>query len=118
MDTAWKTTTGRPDVAISVLDSGIKWDDRTAMVDLRRKTRIDRGEAPVPQSDRADAAGGAAGSAHLRRHGRRYDANRDGVFNVVRLRVRLARGDRPDARAARASRAAWGRPTCSTPRTC
>ncbi|MEA2126881.1 MAG: hypothetical protein QOI80_3663, partial [Solirubrobacteraceae bacterium] len=28
----WRTTTGRPDVTIAVLDSGIKWDDDSAMV--------------------------------------------------------------------------------------
>src|SRR5918994_2391941 len=52
-DLAWATTTGRPDVTISVLDSGIKWNDRGAMLDLRRKTRISRGEVPTPNADRA-----------------------------------------------------------------
>src|SRR3954467_4569025 len=32
--TAWMTTTGRPDVTIAVLDSGIKWNDGGAMSDL------------------------------------------------------------------------------------
>src|ERR1051326_6808613 len=35
--TAWMTTTGRPDVTIAVLDSGIKWNDLSAMKDLRDK---------------------------------------------------------------------------------
>ncbi|PWU22090.1 MAG: hypothetical protein C5B48_10640, partial [Candidatus Rokuibacteriota bacterium] len=39
VDTAWQTTTGRPDVTLAVLDSGIKWDDRGAMIDLRKKVR-------------------------------------------------------------------------------
>ncbi len=82
VDTAWETTTGRPDVAISILDSGIKWDDRTAMVDLRRKTRIDRGEAPVPQSDRATPLEALPGTLTCAGMAARYDANRDGVFNV------------------------------------
>src|SRR5687768_1198875 len=50
---AWATTTGRPDVTISVLDSGIKWNDRGAMLDLRRKTRLNRGEVPVPATSRS-----------------------------------------------------------------
>ena len=49
LDTAWKTTTGRPDVTIAVLDSGIKWNNAGAMHDLRFKTRLNRGELPVPQ---------------------------------------------------------------------
>ena len=49
VDTAWQTTTGRPDVGIAVLDSGIKWNDAGAMQDLRRKTRLNRGELPLPE---------------------------------------------------------------------
>ena len=49
--TAWRTTTGRPDVTIAVLDSGIKWNDRGAMVDLRRKTRLSKGESCSPRND-------------------------------------------------------------------
>ena len=49
VDTAWQTTTGRPDVGIAVLDSGIKWNDAGAMQDLRRKTRLNRGELPLPR---------------------------------------------------------------------
>src|SRR5262249_24637 len=37
VDLAWQVTTGRPDVLIAVLDSGIKWDDVGAMHDLARK---------------------------------------------------------------------------------
>jgi hypothetical protein len=40
----WQETTGRPDVVIAVLDSGIKWDDR----DLARKVALNPGELPVP----------------------------------------------------------------------
>src|SRR3954469_24973390 len=38
--TAWNITTGRPDVTIAVLDSGIKWNDAAAINDLRRKVRL------------------------------------------------------------------------------
>lgn len=64
VDTAWQTTTGRPDVALAVLDSGIKWNDAGAMQDLRRKVRLNRDELPLPQSCA------------------QYDCNGDGVFNV------------------------------------
>jgi subtilase family protein/VCBS repeat protein len=67
--TAWMTTTGRPDVAIAVLDSGIKWNDAGAMDDLRLKVRLNKGELPIPE--KADATPCGA-----------YDCNGDGVFNV------------------------------------
>jgi hypothetical protein len=62
--TAWQTTVGRPDVAISVLDSGIRWNDAGAMSDLRRKVRLNRQELPLPQGCT------------------QYDCNGDSVFNV------------------------------------
>src|SRR5438309_4800130 len=37
VDKAWDVTTGRPDIRIAVLDSGIKWNDQGAMNDLRDK---------------------------------------------------------------------------------
>src|SRR3712207_1180015 len=48
---AWQVSSGRPDVTIAVLDSGIMWNDTSAMIDLRFKTRISRGETPVPRND-------------------------------------------------------------------
>ncbi len=62
--TAWQTTTGRPDVTIAVLDSGIKWNDKGAMTDLRDKVRLNRGELPKPEGCAV------------------YDCNGDGVFNL------------------------------------
>jgi hypothetical protein len=50
--TAWMTTTGRPDVTIAVLDSGIKWNDAGAMTDLATKVRLNRGELPTPNHAR------------------------------------------------------------------
>ena len=64
VDTAWQTTTGRPDVGIAVLDSGIRWDDATRMSDLRRKVRLNSGELPLPDGCT------------------QYDCNSDGAFNV------------------------------------
>jgi hypothetical protein len=59
---AWNTTTGRHDVAIAVLDSGINWPD--PLPDLRRKVRLNKGELPKPQ-----------GSTN-------YDADGNGLFNI------------------------------------
>jgi len=81
VDLAWQVTTGRPDVLIAVLDSGIRWDDVGAMHDLARKVHINRGELPLPR----DAAGhtkpeSSAGGAFLDPDP--YDLNDDGVFDV------------------------------------
>jgi hypothetical protein len=65
VDTAWQTTTGRPDVTLAVLDSGIKWNDAGAMLDLRRKTWLNDGELPVPDGCT------------------QHDCNSDGVFDVT-----------------------------------
>lgn len=59
VDLAWQLTTGRPDVVIGVLDSGIVYD-----TDLANKAVLNTGELPLPQ-----------GSAS-------YDANGDGLVNV------------------------------------
>src|SRR6266516_7059296 len=49
VEIAWRLETGRPDVVIAVLDSGIKWNDLGALNDLRKKFYLNRGELPVPQ---------------------------------------------------------------------
>ncbi len=41
---AWRITTGRPDVVVAVLDSGIRWRERQ----LAAKLAPNRGELPVP----------------------------------------------------------------------
>ncbi len=66
VDLAWQTTTGRPDVIIAVLDSGIRWGE--SFPDLVNKYYLNRGELPVPEGsvNEADA----------------WDRNGDGVFNV------------------------------------
>jgi hypothetical protein len=51
VNTAFEVTLGRPDVLISVLDSGIKWNDQGAMIDLRDKIHLNAGELPAPQVD-------------------------------------------------------------------
>ena len=67
VDLAWQTTTGRPDVVIAVLDSGIRWQD--ALPDLVNKFYLNRGELPAPQ--------GSANETDP------HDRNGDGVFNVA-----------------------------------
>lgn len=81
---AWHISTGRPDVGIAVLDSGIKWNDRGAMVDLRNKTRLWRPELPEPLADRGQALQSAGGPERdcADYTGTGYDTNRDGAFNV------------------------------------
>lgn len=49
-DTAWKYSTGDPDVAVAILDTGIRWQEP----ELVNKVRLNRGELPLPQT-----AGGA-----------------------------------------------------------
>jgi hypothetical protein len=80
VDTAWRTTTGRPDVTIAVLDSGIKWNDGGGMQDLRLKTRLWKPELPRPRHTRSSALEPGVSCAGYRNA---YDANRDGVFNVL-----------------------------------
>ncbi|MEW6554647.1 MAG: S8 family serine peptidase [Actinomycetota bacterium] len=64
VDKAWSVTTGRPDVVIAVLDTGMAWRDAAAMTELRRKCYLNPGELPPRQA------------API------WDANGDGAFNV------------------------------------
>jgi len=62
VDKAWQISTGRPDILIAVLDSGIEWQSNQP--DLLNKLYLNSSELPVPE--------GAVD----------YDANYDGVFNI------------------------------------
>jgi hypothetical protein len=64
---AWKLTRGRPDVAIAILDTGIKWDRGS----LRKRVHLNTGELPLPR----DAAGNSDPDGN-------YDLNGDGAVNV------------------------------------
>ncbi len=66
VDLAWQVSTGRPDVLIAILDSGIRWQDR--LPDLVNKFHLNRGELPVPE--------GSTNSNDP------WDRNGDGVFNI------------------------------------
>jgi hypothetical protein len=78
---AWNITTGRPDVTIAVLDSGIKWDDNGAMGDLRFKTRLNRGELPEPNAALGSNILGGSCAGFTPGPGD-YDINDDNVFNL------------------------------------
>ena len=49
--TAFEVSLGRPDVSIGELDSGIKWNDAGAMLQLRKKVLLNTGELPAPRVD-------------------------------------------------------------------
>jgi hypothetical protein len=80
VDQAWRYTTGRPDVGIAVLDSGIEWNNRGAMSDLRKKIRLNVGELPTPKHDRGVSL---EDGQDCSKYTDRDDANGDGVVNVV-----------------------------------
>jgi hypothetical protein len=87
--TAFMVSTGRPDVTIAVLDSGIKWNDAGAMTALRFKVHLNQGELPAPRHDLATplipgvscGTYGDASGGDYNPHGN-YDLNGDGVLNV------------------------------------
>lgn len=65
VDRAWEVTTGRPDVVIAILDSGIRWNE-SGIGEIVNKFYLNQGELPPPQGS----------------PGGRHDRNGDGVFNV------------------------------------
>ncbi len=79
-DTAWKYSTGSPNVTVAVLDTGIRWQDP----ELVNKVHLNKGELPKPQH--ADARTCSV-----------YDCNGDGAFNVADYaadpRVSITAGD-------------------------
>ena len=79
-DSAWKYSAGSAQVAIAILDTGIRWQD----AELVDKIHLNAAELPTPQT-----TGGAACGAD--------DCNGDGAFNVADFandpRVAKAAGD-------------------------
>jgi hypothetical protein len=81
VNTAFETTLGRPDVVISVLDSGIEWNDADAMTDVRKKVWLSPGELPAPRDDlhqTFDPSTGVDCGAHYGAVGSGGDYNRAG----------------------------------------
>src|SRR5207248_4825632 len=77
-NTAWTITTGRPDVTIAELDSGVMWNDAGVMNDLRFKVRLNRGELPVPNHNGPALIAGL----NCATYANAFDANGDGIFNL------------------------------------
>jgi hypothetical protein len=78
---AWKLERGRPDSVIAILDTGIKWD----RADLRLQIHLNKAELGLPNharstpiSDASSVPGGSCSNMDAA-----YDANGDGVFNVL-----------------------------------
>ncbi len=88
VDQAWRLSTGRPDVVLAVIDSGINWDAR----DLIEKAYLNLGELPPPGVAIADWRQGSYTY-------RDYDTNGDGVVSVADwandLRVSTSAGPSP-----------------------
>jgi hypothetical protein len=88
LDKAWQVSTGRPDIHIAVLDSGIIWDDLGKMLDLRNKVALNWAELPPPQA--ANGVSSCQGATLPARNQKLpspgfplcYDANQDGAFTV------------------------------------
>ena len=103
VNTAFEVTLGRPDVLISVLDSGIEWNDPGAMTDLRKKIHLNAGELPAPRVDLSTTFDPSTGVNCAAHHGALgsggnynpnggkpgpggaipYDVIGQGVFNVL-----------------------------------
>lgn len=73
---AWKLTLGRPDVVISILDTGIRWEKP----ELRRQVHLNCAELPAPQG--ADGKTQAGSSEGCRDAALNYDLDGDGAFTV------------------------------------
>ena len=67
---------GQPDVAVAILDTGIKWNSNS----LRTQVRLNRGELPAPEND--GTPGPDVSSCGAFTHAG-YDLNGDGAFNVL-----------------------------------
>jgi hypothetical protein len=89
VDKAWDVSTGRPDIHIAVLDSGIMWDDAGAMREVRNKVALNWAELPPPEIDAAHHT--SCARVVLPSRTRKlaspgfptcYDRDHNGVFNV------------------------------------
>ncbi|MEA3223930.1 MAG: FG-GAP-like repeat-containing protein [Thermodesulfobacteriota bacterium] len=74
VDRAWEITTGRPDVIIAIIDSGIKWDEKN----ITNKFYLNKGELIAPRDLGGECIPYDEGSNPLAY----WDCNGDGVFNV------------------------------------
>ena len=88
LEKAFQVSTGRPDIHIAVLDSGIMWDDAGVMATLRNKVALNWAELPPPQD--AIGASSCIGNVLPPRTQKLptpgfpicYDLDGNGVFNI------------------------------------
>ncbi|UJA21164.1 S8 family serine peptidase [Thermoleophilia bacterium SCSIO 60948] len=89
-DSAWKYSTGSPDVSVAILDTGIRWQSP----ELAAKVALNAAELPAPQTGRSQPTAGATPCASF---GGGDDANGDGAFDVTDFacdeRVAIGAGD-------------------------
>jgi hypothetical protein len=78
VDKAWTYTIGRPEVRISVIDSGIKWDE-PELVNKAYLNALELRGAHLPKTALGQPCGGTGALAG-------YDCNADGVFSVADYR--------------------------------
>jgi hypothetical protein len=76
--TAWTFSNGRPDVVIAVLDSGIKWNSRGDITELRLKVHLNAAELPTPNHSGSAQENGANCASYANAD----DANGDGVVDI------------------------------------
>jgi hypothetical protein len=75
-DRAWKFSTGRPDVQVGIVDTGIEWENEG----LRTKVRLNPAELPTPNHNRATPlSDGASCGSYVSAD----DANGDDAFSVL-----------------------------------
>jgi hypothetical protein len=74
-DTAWQLSRGRADVAIAILDTGVRWNKS----ELRRKVRLNCKELPAPRPFGVGVAGSSPG---CREPGFVYDLTGDFGIDV------------------------------------
>ena len=88
LNKAWEVSTGRPDVTIAVLDSGIRWEEQRP--ELLRKYHLNRAELPRPEDAQGnvrinldDTRFGGYDVDGDTNHDGKPDGHPDGVFNVA-----------------------------------
>ena len=89
VDLAWQVTTGRPDVLIAVLDSGIEWQN--PQPDLVNKFHLNRGELPVPEGSTQHRRPVRPQRRRRLQHSR-LPGRRHAPAGLARLRCRTATG--------------------------
>jgi hypothetical protein len=115
--TAFEQTLGRPDVVISVLDSGIEWNNQGAMTALRKKVWLNAGELPAPRVDLHQTFDPTAGEARRDRAEQSLTTSWGRARSTCSTTPATHASPRSSPEVARATRCATGRRECSSLRT-